>query len=151
MATRENMVVTILRMAQILAKRSTCSRRNVGTIFINKHNHIVASGYNGVATGLPHCIDSNCSGSTSPSGKSLELCEAIHAEQNALMQCKDIFDIDAVFVTTAPCAHCIKMLMNTSAKDIYYIDDYPHSEAAKKLWLASDSNRNWYKYESDIL
>jgi len=151
MATRPNMATTMLRIADILSMRSTCSRRNVGAIFLNKHNHIVASGYNGVASGLPHCIDSNCKGSNFKSGEGLDSCEAIHAEQNALMQCRDIFDIESVFCTTSPCVNCIKMLMNTSARDIYFIDDYPHTDAAKQLWMSSCKSRTWNKYEGNIL
>ena len=143
---RANMIITMLRMAEILAKRSTCSRRRAGAILLNKHNHIVGSGYNGVATGLPHCIEHSCKGANIASGKGLDICEAIHAEQNALMQCSDIFDIEAAFVTTSPCAHCIKMLMNTSCRDIYYIENYADIDSIKELWLKS-GNRSITKVD----
>lgn len=128
---------TFLRMAVILSEQSTCVRRKVGAILIDKHHHIVGSGYNGVAAGMRHCIEKPCFGAMSPSGTNLDACEAIHAEQNALMQCHDVHKIVNAYVTTMPCMHCIKMLLNTSCTTIYYRESYAHHEAVKALWLSA--------------
>ena len=124
-----------MRMAICLSEQGTCVRRQVGAIFVNRHNHIIASGYNGVAAGLEHCIDSPCAGSCGAHGTDLHACEAIHAEQNALMQCKDVHDISIAYITTSPCLHCIKMLLNTSCKTIYYASKYEaHFDAVEAIW-----------------
>jgi len=125
-----------LRMAKLVSERGTCIRRKVGCVFVNKKNHIIATGYNGNPSGFNHCIDYPCLGSKSKSGEDLDKCEAIHAEQNALLQCKDVYDIDRVYTTLEPCVHCVKLLLNTSANQIIYGEKYVHKEA-RKIWEKS--------------
>lgn len=125
-----------LRMAKLVSERGTCIRRKVGCIFVNKKNHIIATGYNGNPSGFKHCIDLPCKGANSKQGEDLDKCEAIHAEQNALLQCKDVYDIDRVYSTLEPCVHCIKLLLNTSANQIIYGEKYVHTEA-RELWEKS--------------
>lgn len=120
-------------VAKTLARRSTCIRREVGCVLVNSRRHILSTGYNGVAAGMPHCNEGHpCSGADAASGTKLELCEAIHAEQNALLQCPDVQAIDTCFVTASPCIHCIKLLLNTSCKRIVYEEEY--SREALLLW-----------------
>jgi len=116
-----------LEMAKLAATRSTCARRQVGCVLVNKRNHVLATGYNGVAAGVPHCIETPCAGATAASGESLDLCQAIHAEANALLQCKDVFEIETVYCTASPCVHCTKLLMNTSARVLVFDEVYPLS------------------------
>lgn len=134
MATRPSKTSTFLAMARLLSMQSTCARRNVGVIMTDVNHRIVASGYNGNGKGLPHCIDSPCLGANCLPGQGLELCVAIHAEQNALMQCSDVMSIHSVYCTTAPCVHCTKMLLNTGAKNIYFVDNYPHADQSRSIW-----------------
>lgn len=143
MATRPNKKHTFLRMARLLSEQSTCARRSVGVIMTDHNHKIVASGYNGNAKGSPHCIDRPCTGAHHKSGLALDLCEAIHAEQNALMQCNDINRIHSVYCTTAPCMHCLKMLLNTSALNIYFIDSYSNMHEAENMWIQSSRGRHW--------
>jgi len=139
MKSRINITTYFLRLASIVALRSTCERRQVGCVLVDKYKHIIGTGYNGVASGQPHCIESKCPGASYPSGKGLEKCEAIHAEQNAILQCKDVNAIVTCYVTVAPCITCTKLLMNTSCKEIVFLEEYPNS--GKKLW-----DKYWYKY-----
>lgn len=125
-----------LGMAKLASARSTCARRHVGCVLVNHRRHILATGYNGVAAGMPHCIDTPCLGAQFPSGQGLDKCEAIHAEQNALLQCKDVYEIDTCYVTVSPCIHCVKLLMNTSCQRIVFARAYPHIEA-RELWIKS--------------
>lgn len=141
--TRPDRHVTFLRMALFLSTMGTCSRRQVGAIATNDKHHIVSSGYNGNASGLSHCIDKPCKGVFYESGKGLEICEAIHAEQNMLMQCQDVSRITNVYVTTPPCLHCVKLLLNTSCSCIHTIGNY--DERSKTLWL--DNGRQWVEYD----
>ena len=118
-----------LRMAELVSTRGTCARRKVGCVFVNKRNHVIATGYNGNPAGFIHCINKPCSGAKSKSGTDLDKCEAIHAEQNALLQCKDVYDIHRVYTTLEPCIHCVKLLLNTSTQQIIYGEKYVHDQA----------------------
>lgn len=135
------------KMATLVAERGTCVRRKVGCVLVNKRGHVIATGYNGNAAGSIHCIDKPCPGAESPSGHGLETCQAIHAEANALLQCKDVYDIDTAYVTASPCVHCTKLLMNTSCERIVFLEYYPHHDA-KWLWLEKPE-RLWEKYPPD--
>jgi dCMP deaminase len=112
-------------VARVVALRSTCSRRRVGCIMVNGHNHIIATGHNGVPRNMPHCIDRPCGGILHGTGTGLDKCMAVHAEANALMQCSDIMRIVRVYCTAMPCVHCMKMIMNTSAEQVIYDEEYP--------------------------
>lgn len=127
-------------MAQVVSLRGTCKRRQVGCVLVNIHDHVMATGYNGVAKGMQHCIDFPCPGADCLSGQGLDLCEAIHAEQNALLQCSDVLKIKDCFTTTFPCIHCLKLLMNTSCNNIYYLQPYSGAEISFIMW--SKANRN---------
>ena len=158
-----------IEMAQVTAKRSTCMRRAVGCVLLNDFGHVLSTGYNGVARGRPHCnqpefvrrietglgfpfppvieLPNNfthaCSGSKAESGTNLDACQAIHAEQNALLQCRDVYQIAVAYVTASPCITCTKLLLNTSCQRIVFVEEYPQPEA-RQLWV--DSGRLWQKY-----
>ena len=151
---------TMLDLARVIARRSTCARRNVGAVLTDSYGRVLAIAYNGVAMGQPHCVPhpaayvaamcgvvtlpegKPCAGAYQQSGQGLDLCEAIHAEQNALAFCQDIMKIDTVYVTTAPCVHCVKMLMNTTARRVVFEEGYAHDERSRDLWTA-DGTRTW--------
>lgn len=134
---------TFLNIASTLALRGTCIRKQVGCVLVDKLGQILSTGYNGVARGLPHCNEGNaCAGAGHDSGQGLEICEAIHAEQNALLQCHDVQQIDTVYVTASPCRHCMKLIMNTSAKRVVFLSEY--SQSSKDL--ADKAGIKWIKY-----
>lgn len=141
MNKRPSKVQYFMMMAHLVSIRGTCRRRKVGCVLINKRGHVLATGYNGAAAGTAHCIDVPCAGAAAPSGEGLDLCEAIHAEQNALLQCGDVYQIHSAFVTASPCVTCVKLLLNTSCQDIYFSEPYPHDDA-ERLW--KQAGRNWY-------
>jgi len=131
-----------MKMAALVSERSTCPRRAVGCILVNKINHIIATGYNGLPSGMANCIDVEkpmCSGTRTIPGEKLELCDAVHAEQNALLQCKNVYEIEAIYCTASPCIHCLKLLMNTACNTIYYRDAYPSKEGMELLKLKWES------------
>jgi dCMP deaminase len=128
-----------LALARVVATRGTCARRQVGCVLTDAKGRILATGYNGVAAGRSHCRDAGrrCPGALMKSGSGLDLCEAIHAEQNALLQCSDVRDIHTCYVTASPCVHCVKMLLNTGCRRIVFAEDYAHGES-KQWWVESD-------------
>lgn len=118
-----------LEMAKLVAKRATCLRRRIGAILV-KDKRILATGYNGAPRGLAHCLDIGCVREKLkiPSGERHELCRALHAEQNALIQAS-LYGISvkdsALYVTNQPCVICVKMLINAGIKEIVMADGYP--------------------------
>lgn len=130
---------TMIAIAQILAQRATCSKLAVGCVLTDRQGRILATGYNGVPRGCPHCIDVPCPGANAPAGA--DLCEAVHAEQNALLQCKDIDKIDTCWTTHMPCMRCIKELMNTNCSKIVYYDGSVAQQSAMDLWLHPHGGR----------
>lgn len=142
-----------MELAQVTARRSTCCRRQVGCVLLNAHGHVLSTGYNGVAAGQPHCnyhdpycpegLPFACEGAHAVSGTQLDKCQAIHAEQNALLQCKNVYEIHTAYVTTSPCMTCTKLLLNTSCQRIVYLEEYPHSQAQELWTLSGRSWSNW--------
>lgn len=112
-----------------VAERSTCTRAKVGAVIVRDKN-ILATGYNGSPAGLPHCLDVGCLIYTSktPAGETEENCfRTIHAEINAIAQgAKNgamIRDAD-IYVTHTPCIHCLKVLINTGIRRVFYDRPY---------------------------
>lgn len=130
---RPSIDATWLQVAKVLSQRATCPRRKVGCVITDIDNFVLATGFNGVPKGVPHCIDVDCGGAKYKSGEGLESCVAMHGEANALLRCTDVTRIHTVYCTTASCIHCTKMIMNTSCKRIVFIEDYPHSEVCRKM------------------
>ncbi len=133
---RPDIDVYMIGLAMMAASRASCSRRGVGCILANSINHVVATGYNGTPRGLAHCSEDMCPGRNAPSGQMLDGCMAIHAEQNALLQCGDTRDLSTCYSTTQPCLTCTKLLLNTSCHRIVYLYKYPHKRA-ETLWMNS--------------
>lgn len=125
-----------LEIARVVATRSTCPRRSVGCVLVDKNKHILATGYNGVPRGMPHCIDEPCDGATANSGEHLNKCLSIHAEQNALIQCPDTEAIKTAYVTCSPCMHCVKMLANTSIEHLVFSEMYCNWLEVRDFWLS---------------
>ncbi len=128
-------------ITKLVATRSTCLRREVGAVIV-KDKRILATGYNGAPTGLPHCMDAGCLREQLhiPSGERQEICRGIHAEQNALIQAARFgisVDGSTIYVTHHPCIVCAKLLINAGIKCIKYLEDYP-DELAKQMLKDAD-------------
>ena len=126
-----------LEMARVIASRATCLRRRVGALLV-REKRILASGYNGAPSGLPHCEDVGCRRQQLgiPSGERQELCRALHAEQNAIIQAAlhGVNTRDSVlYCTTQPCVICAKMLINAGVQRVVYEGDYPDDLALEML------------------
>lgn len=140
-----------LQLARLVATRATCLRGQVGCVLVNARRHVLATGYNGVAAGLPHCNELVNDGyphacavafeRTGPSGAHLDGCEAVHAEQNAMVQCPDPWAIATAYVTHAPCVPCVKLLLGTGCQRIIFLTRAPHTARAEALWV--NAGRAW--------
>jgi len=126
-----------MEMAEVVSKRSTCLRRNVGAILV-KDKHILSTGYNGAPKGMSHCSEIGCLRleQNIPSGERHELCRGLHAEQNAIIQAA-VFGISikdsVLYCTNTPCVVCVKMLINAGVQEIIYAGEYPDALAKKMI------------------
>ena len=118
-----------MTITQQVAERSTCNRAKVGAVIVRDRN-ILATGYNGAPVGMPHCTEAGCLiyESKTPYGEVEQNCfRTIHAEINAIAQAakngSNIKD-SSIYVTHTPCIHCIKVLVNTGIKTVYYESPY---------------------------
>lgn len=112
-----------IELTKIVAKRSPCLSRQVGCVLVDKNNIILSTGYNGPPRGQGHCIE--C---IRQKTNNIHLCRAIHAEQNALLFCPDINKIEKAYITHSPCNTCMKLFLNTSCKEIIYLEDYKEND-----------------------
>ena len=115
-------------ITRMVATRSTCLRRHVGAILV-KEKRILATGYNGAPAGLKHCIEVGCirEEASIPSGTRHELCRALHAEQNAIVQAAyhgTPIAGSTLYCTNKPCVICSKMLINAGIERIFFDKDY---------------------------
>lgn len=128
--TRPSRDQVYLQIAETIAQRGTCPRRQVGCLLVDSRGRILSTGYNGVAAGRPHCCEgSPCEGANAVSGQGLDKCEAIHAEQNAILLLSDPWSVDTAYVTVSPCIPCMKLLLGTSCQRIVCRELYPHTKA----------------------
>jgi dCMP deaminase len=109
-----------MEMAMVASKRSTCFRRNVGALIV--HGHVpISIGYNGPASGEPHCTGKDCA----PPGKGCV--RALHAEANAIDQLPvgaGDFEILSMYTTESPCPECAIKIMQSAIRRLYYTHLY---------------------------
>lgn len=159
---RPSLDYTMLIIANALAEQSTCIKRSVGCVFTDKRGRILSTGFNGVASGMPHCNESatkwtdykqlgNDPAVTSPTKSHIiyphacndgapilsgaDLCEAVHAESNALIQCSDSQRIHTCYTVWSPCFRCVKELLNTGCQRIVFEKDTAEQLQAKRIWI----------------
>jgi len=126
-----------LKIAMLVAERSTCRRHKVGAVVV-KNKRILTTGYNGAAAGVKDCLELGClrDKNNIPSGERHEICRAIHAEQNAIIQA-GLHGVNiegaVIYCTHPPCILCAKMLANAKVKRYVTYGNYADEEAKKLL------------------
>ena len=115
-----------LEMAHVWAKNSYCIRRQVGALIV-KNKMIISDGYNGTPSGFENiCEDEN--------GKTKAY--VLHAEANALTKVaksNNSSDEATLYVTSAPCIECSKLIIQAGIKRVVYSDDYRATEGLELL------------------
>lgn len=124
-------------ITHLVAKRSTCVRRQVGAVLV-KDKKILATGYNGAPSGQEHCFDIGCLREKLgiPSGERHELCRGLHAEQNAIIQAAYhgvAIGGATLYCTNHPCIICSKMIINAGIVKIVYEEGYADALAKTML------------------
>lgn len=118
-----------MEIVELIKTRSTCLRRQVGAVIV-KDKRILATGYNGAPVGCKHCDEIGCLREklNIPSGQRHELCRAIHAEQNAIVQAAysgTSVNGATLYVTHQPCVLCAKLAINAGISRIVFKGEYP--------------------------
>jgi dCMP deaminase len=131
-------------ITHFVATRSTCLRRHVGAILV-REKRILSTGYNGAPAGIEHCLEVGCLREQLgvPSGERHELCRALHAEQNAIIQAA-LHGVSikgsTLYCTNHPCVICSKMLINAGITKIVYQEGYP-DDLAREMLLSAGVER----------
>ena len=126
-----------LDIVGLVAKRSTCLRRQVGAALV-RDRRILSTGYNGAPSGLRHCLEIGCLREQRriPSGERHELCRGLHAEQNAIIQAA-LHGVSVkgaiLYCTNQPCIICAKMIINAGIVRIVVQGDYRDDLAEEML------------------
>ncbi len=124
-----------IEIAKVVSSRSTCLRRRYGAVIV-KDRVIISTGYNGSPRGINNCVDLNTcirQEKNIPSGERYELCEAVHAEQNAIINGQPErmkgatiyiagFEEDDSFAAGRPCKLCNRMIRNSQISLVVYLD-----------------------------
>jgi dCMP deaminase len=126
--TRPNTDEYFLKIASVVAERSTCRRHHIGAVAV-KDKHILATGYNGAPAGLQDCLELGCLRDELkiPSGERHEICRGIHAEQNVIIQATlhgVSLEGSTIYCTHTPCVLCAKMLVNAKIKRFISFGQY---------------------------
>lgn len=138
-----------IEMTKLVSQRSGCNKRHVGAVIV-KNNRVLATGYNSAPYGVKECCDKgHCLRSGSRQGENLGTCMAVHAEMNAILQCAKLgiaCNGAKIYITTHPCIHCLKAIINAGIEEIIYIDDY-NDPVSKQL--AEECNIKIRKFKGD--
>jgi len=132
MITRPGIDEYFLKIALVVAERSTCRRHHVGAVAA-RDKHILSTGYNGAAAGVRDCLELGClrDAQKIPSGTRHEICRGIHAEQNAIIQASlhgVSLEGSTLYCTHTPCILCAKMLVNARIKRFVSFGTYNDNE-----------------------
>lgn len=134
---RPNWDQYFLEIAHVVAKRSTCMRRQIGAVIV-QDRRILTTGYNGAPSGLGHCLETGCLRDqlNIPSGTRTEMCRALHSEMNAIIQAAQhgvSTKGSTLYCTHQPCSVCARMCINAGIIRIVYTGDYPDDFAMSLL------------------
>ena len=124
-------------IAQMVAARSNCSRRQVAAVLV-RDCRIISTGYNGTPRGVRNCSDGGCPrcNSDTPSGHGLHECLCSHAEENSIVQAAYhgiSVKGSTLYTTFSPCLTCAKMIINADIVEVVYHKRYSIDDVSTAL------------------
>lgn len=142
-----------MEMADLVASWSSCYKqdRHVGAVIV-RDKRILTTGYNGAPSGIVSCVDrGECMRVKLgiASGTRHELCYAVHAEQNAIIQAAKLgisVQGATLYCTHQPCVICCKMIINSGISRVVYREGYP-DEFSLRLFAEAGVNVERYQVE----
>ena len=128
----------MMGMAKLVSTWSSCYKvnRKVGAVIV-KDKRILTTGYNGAGSGISSCVDRGfClrEQMNIPSGTRHEICYAVHAEQNAIIQAAKLgvsVQGATLYCTHQPCSICAKMIINSGITRVVFDEGYPDEFSIK--------------------
>lgn len=140
-----------MEMASLVATWSSCFKENrqVGAVIV-RDKRILTTGYNGASSGIMSCKEKGECLRVKlniKSGTCQEICYAVHAEQNAIIQAAKLgvsVQGATIYVTHQPCSICAKMIINSGIKRIVYKEGYPDEFS---MQLFNEANIEIEKYK----
>ncbi len=116
-------------IAHVVSTRSNCVRRNVGAVIVDQQRNIISTGYNSPSRGMKHCDEGGCPRASLDikSGELLEMCTAVHAEINAIIQAATQGRStlgSTLYCTNRPCSQCTKTIINAGIGRVVYASEY---------------------------
>jgi len=127
-----------MQIAQVVASRSTCLRRQIGAVLV-RDKQILTTGYNGPPVKTLHCYEKDgClrENRSIKSGTQHELCRAVHAEQNAIIQAA-LHGVSTrgatMYCTCSPCRICASMIVNAGIVKFVTNEEYPDQNGVRTL------------------
>ena len=153
---RRDKINYYLDIAQTVAERGTCLRRNYGAIIV-KNDEIISTGYTGAPRGRKNCLDLNfCIRQEMkiPRGERYEMCRSVHAEANAIISAsrRDMIDAEIYIVgiemgtgkivaNSSSCAMCKRQIINSGIKRVYIRDtDTQYRVVEVQEWIDNDDS-----------
>ena len=129
-----------IEMVNLVAQWSSCFQENrkIGAVIV-KNKRVLTTGYNGAPANTLSCVEKGeCLRRklNIPSGTRHELCYAIHAEQNAIIQAAKMgiaIEGATLYCTHQPCVICSKMIVNAGIVRVVYQHPYPDDFAREIL------------------
>lgn len=157
---RPDSTMYFLKIALSVSERSTCLRRKFGAVLV-KANTIVGTGYNGTARGVVNCYEEGCikDEMNSPSGEAYDLCPAVHAEENAIINSNRTDRIGSTLyiagrdregnLTEAlPCQRCRRKIINSQINDVVILSKN-NSPVRYEVKGYIDEDSLWYLNKLD--
>jgi dCMP deaminase len=127
-----------MRIAEVVASRSSCAKRQVAAVVI-RDRRVISTGYNGTPRGTRNCAEGGCERclSLAAPGTALSECVCSHAEENAIVQAA-MHGVTlrgaTIYSTFMPCVMCTKMIINSGIAEVVYRRGYPLPDAATNLF-----------------
>ena len=138
-----------MEMAQLVSTWASCNRRKIGAVIV-KDKRVLTTGYNGAPAGIKTCVEKGVCPRQQlgiPSGQRHELCYAVHAEQNAIIQAAKLgisIEGATLYCTHQPCILCAKMIVNSVLSRVIYGEGYP-DEFSMQIFEEARVNVECYK------
>ena len=130
-----------MRIAHLIAERSTCTRKKVGCVITTWEGAIITTGYVGSPSGLPHCLDVGCI--IGPNGGCIR---TVHAEQSAIAFAAKrgvALEDSILYVTLSPCISCAMLIINSGVKKVVYAEEYRDTAGIETLKQAGIEVVQW--------
>ena len=134
-----------LGIAEAVAVRSNCVRRQVGAVIV-VDNAIIATGYNGTPVGVRNCIDGGCPrcASDAPPGAGYDSCICVHAEQNAIVFAArhgNATQGGILYTTLRPCFGCAKASIQAGLRQVVFAHPFGYAPELEDVYrrLISES------------